>query len=164
MSEQLWVVRAGREAKFAGEFVDGSYIAIAFREFASDDLSLINEDMVKMRAHTPTDRSHARQLIAFAYTMEVGDLIIVPRLTTTHRDYLLARINGPYRHVVQVVIAGVKGSGNHQRPVEWLGAFTQDSLDESVARSLGSISTLFRPRSAESELRGVIASLASLEQ
>src|SRR4051794_8574313 len=101
MTEELWVVRAGRGARFADDFLDGSYIAIAFREFASDDLSATNDEELRHRASTYAQRTYARQLIAFAYRLEVGDLVLVPRLTPTHRDYLAARITGPYRHVAE---------------------------------------------------------------
>jgi hypothetical protein len=32
MSDEMWVVRAGSQAKYADEFVDGSYVAIDFSD------------------------------------------------------------------------------------------------------------------------------------
>ena len=49
MSEQLWVVRAGRGARYVAESEAGSYIAIGFDELASDDLSAIGEDALRAR-------------------------------------------------------------------------------------------------------------------
>src|SRR5664280_973829 len=53
MSEELWVVRAGEQAKYVSEFEANSYIAIGFHELASDDLSLTDEETVKGRVTSP---------------------------------------------------------------------------------------------------------------
>src|SRR5664280_1830762 len=86
MSEELWVVRAGKQAKYVSEFEANSYIAIGFHELASDDLSLTDEETVKGRVTSPAERTYAGQLVAFAYRIQVGDLVIVPQLTRKHRD------------------------------------------------------------------------------
>lgn len=158
MSEELWVVRAGEKAKYVSEFEANSYIAISFEELASDDLALIDEETVKARVASPAERTYASQLISFAYRMQVGDLVIVPRLTRKHRDYLVARITGPYRHV-----AASSASGHHQRPVKWLGTFSRDSLSQSAINTLGAITTLFRPTAVEAELRGLLTALTPLD-
>ena len=88
MSEELWVVRAGEQAKYVSEFEANSYIAIGFHELASDDLSLTDEETVKGRVTSPAERTYAGQLVAFAYRMQVGDLVIVPRLTRPHPAYV----------------------------------------------------------------------------
>jgi hypothetical protein len=90
--------------------------------------------------------------------MAVGDLVIVPRLTGKHRDYLIARITGPYRHV-----ATPPASGHHQRPVQWLGTFSRDALSPSAVNTLGAILTLFRPAAVEAELRGLLTALTPLD-
>src|SRR4051812_38480465 len=99
MSDELWVVRAGEQAKYVNEFYANSYIAINFHEVASDDLSLTDETAIKGRVTSPAERTYAGQLVAFAYRMQVGDLVIVPRLTKGHRDYLVGQITGPYKYV-----------------------------------------------------------------
>ncbi len=162
MSDQLWVVRAGREARFVDEFIANSYVSISFHEFAADDLSLTTEAALKDRVKSPAERSYAGQLIAFTFRMQVGDLIIVPRLTGSNRDYLVARVMGPYQHVVKSAAGQETGSGNHRRLVEWLGAFARDDLSPSAANTMGSISTLFRPSAAEAELRALLTSLTPL--
>lgn len=157
MSEELWVVRAGEKAKYVGEFEANSYIAIGFEELASDDLSLTDEEAVKARVTSPAERTYAGQLIAFAYRMQVGDLVIVPRLTGKHRDYLVAHITGPYRH-----ITAPSASGPHQRPVQWLGSFSRDALSQTAINTMGAILTLFRPAAVEAELRGLLTALSPL--
>src|SRR5664280_759740 len=157
MSEELWVVRAGEQAKYVREFESNSYIAIGFHQLASDDLSLTDEETVKGRVTSPAERTYAGQLVAFAYRMQVGDLVIVPRLTRKHRDYLVARITGPYRH-----IAVPPASGHHQRQVQWLGTFSRGSLSPSAINTLGAILTLFRPAAVDAELRGLLTALTPI--
>jgi hypothetical protein len=133
-------------------------IAIGFDELATDDLSLTDEQKVKARVTSPAERNAAGQLVAFAYRMQVGDLVIVPRLTAKHRDYLVARITGPYQHV-DIPPA----SGHHRRPVLWLGSFSRESLSRSAINTLGAISTIFRPTAVEAELRGFLTALTPLD-
>ena len=147
----------GRPGRREGQVRQTSYIAIGFHEFASDDLSLTDEEAVKARVASPAERTYAGQLVAFAYRMQVGDLVTVPRLTRKHRDYLVARITGPYRYV-----ATPPASGHHQRAVQWLGTFSRDSLSRSAVNTLGAILTLFRPTAVEAELRGLLTALTPL--
>ena len=157
LSEELWVVRAGEKAKYVAEFEAHSYIAISFVEIAGDDLNLTDEESLRQRSSTPAERTYVGQLIAFAYKLQMGDLVIVPRLTKPHRDYLVARITGPYQYV-----SNAPASGNHRRPVEWLGTFTRESISEAAANTLGAILTMFRPTAVEPELRGLLTALAPL--
>lgn len=157
MSGDLWVVRAGGKARFVDEFRAGSYIAISFEELATDDLSLVDEESLRARAKSPAERAYAGQLGAFAYRIAVGDLIIVPRLTKTHRDYLVARVTGPYQHIVSP-----PPSGNHRRTVKWLGTFGREALSTGAVNTLGAILTIFRPTAVEAELRGLLTALTPL--
>ncbi len=141
MSDDLWVVRAGEKAKHVEEFVGNSYIAVGFSELAEDDLGLTDEQALKARVSSPAERSYAGQLVAFAYKMQVGDLVIVPRLTSKRRDYLVARLVGPYQHVTTA-----PASGHHRRPVRWLGAFSRNVLSQSAINTMGAISTNSSPR------------------
>jgi hypothetical protein len=38
MAEDLWVVRAGEQARYAEDFQNGEYIAVGFSDFFPDDL------------------------------------------------------------------------------------------------------------------------------
>ena len=153
MSDEMWVLRAGSKAKYLDGFQANSYVAVNFHEFASDDLSLTDEVVIKARVTSPAERTKAGQLVSFAYRMHVGDLVIVPRLVTEYRDYLVGRITGPYSHVDASPV------GNHQRSVERLGAFSRDSLSTAAGRTLGAKQTLFRPTAVEPELRGLLTAL-----
>lgn len=158
MSDELWVVRAGEKAKYVDEFVTGCYVAISFVDFAADDLSAVDETVVKGRITGPADRSYANQLISFAYRMQVGDLVIVPRLTSRSRDYLVARITGPYKHV-----STAAASGPHHRAVEWLGSFPREALSQAATNTMGAISTVFRPTAVGAELRDLLTALTPLD-
>ncbi len=150
MSDQLWVVRAGEQARYIDEFEQGGYIAVGFRELATDDLAAVGQDRLKARAKTNPERNYAGQLINFAFNIEVGDLVIVPRLPK-RRDYLVGRVTGEYRHVDPD-----KPSGHHQRPVEWLGTFDRDALSQEAVNTLGSVLTIFRPTRADAEVRALL--------
>ncbi len=158
MGDQIWVVRAGEQARYIREFEDDGYIAVGFRELAVDDLAAAGPDALRARATNPTERNFAGQLINFAFTVEVDDLVIVPRLPK-RRDYLVGRVTGPYRHVNPE-----KPSGHHQRPVQWLGTFDRDALSQEAINTLGAILTIFRPTRAEAELRSLITNLRPLDQ
>ncbi len=158
MSDDLWVVRAGEKAKYVDEFVRSSYIAVGFSELAKDDLGLTDERALKARVTSPAERSYAGQLVAFAYKMQVGDLVIVPRLTNKRRDYLVARVVGSYQHVT-----APPESGHHRRKVEWLGAFSRVSLSQSAINTMGAISTIFKPTAVEAELRDLLTALTPLD-
>lgn len=153
MTGQLWVVRAGEQARYVGEFETGGYIAVGFRDLARDSLTSVGAEGLRTRAKNPTERNFAGQLINFAFGIEVDDLVIVPRLPKK-RDYLVGRVTGPYRHVQPE-----EPSGPHQRPVEWLGTFQRDSLSQEAINTLGAILTLFRPTKAEAELRALMTDL-----
>ena len=67
--------------------------------------------------HSQT-RSHrrqlnfARQLLAFAVTMQTGDVVILPRKLTS--QIAMGRVTGPYR------FSHVNSEDRHTRRVEWL--------------------------------------------
>jgi predicted Mrr-cat superfamily restriction endonuclease len=157
MTDELWVVRAGRKAKWADEFVAGSYIAVWFREFDADDLSELDENSLRARTSSPRDRSRVNQLIAFAHRMQPGDLVIVPRLTSKHRDYLFAEITGHYRHE-----ATAPASGTHRRVVGWLGRFERDARSQAALNTMGAMATVIRPSTVEPELRQLLTALEPL--
>ncbi|KQS69276.1 hypothetical protein [Modestobacter sp. Leaf380] len=157
MSEEMWVVRAGERARYVEEFLNGSYIAVHFTDVAPDDLRLTDEADLKARASSPAETAYARQLVSFGYRIEVGDLVIVPRLTKGHRDYLVARVVGAYEYTPDA-----PQSGPHRRRVEWLGRFLRDDISEAAANTMGSLSTVFRPTAVEAEFRGLLTALAPI--
>ena len=61
-------------------------------------------------------RNDAGQVSDFVHRMDVGDVVVVPRLACKTRDHLVGEITGPYRHVEQP-----PPSGHHERVGKWLG-------------------------------------------
>jgi hypothetical protein len=157
LSEELWVIRAGERAKYADEFLRRGYVAIGFEEFAPDNLALTDPEAVRARASTPAERVYAGQLIVFAYKINIGDFVIVPRLPA-HRDYLVARVTGSYSYV-----EGAGESGRHHRSVEWLGSFRRDFLSQAAINTMGAITTIFRPLAVEAELRDLFSALTPID-
>jgi hypothetical protein len=160
VSGSLWVVRAGEGAKFADEFIDEEHIAVGFDDITTADLSTLTEPAVRMLAITPGLRNAAGQLCAFSYKIATGDQVIVPRLTKKHRDYLVGTITGPYRHVPHPPT----GSGHHQLPVRWDGAFPRTALSPGAKNTLGAIQTIFRPTAVEPELRNLLTALTPIHR
>jgi len=107
----------------------------------------------------PTTRIQTGQLTSFAYKIDIGDLVIVPRLTNHHREYVVARITSPYNHSSLGSL-----SGPHRRDVVWLGVISRDALSEDATNTLGAILTVFRPTAVEPELRGHLTALTPLEE
>lgn len=84
-----------------------------FTEVAAANLRLTDETNLKARAGSPAEIAYARQLISFAYRIEVGDLVIVPRLTKAHPGLPVARLLSSYEHT-----SHAPESGPHRRRVE----------------------------------------------
>ena len=53
MAEELWVVRAGEQARYAEDFQSGEYIAVDFTDFFPDDLDGTSETGLRQRATSP---------------------------------------------------------------------------------------------------------------
>ena len=158
VADQLWVVRAGRQARYVTDFRRGSFIAVSFEEFFPDDLTRISEESLRARVSNRAERSRAIQLSLFAYRLHLGDYVIVP-LLPKHRSYLVGQVTGPYQHITPSL-----PSGPHRRQVKWLGEFPRDSLSGPAKSTMGSIQTIFRPIAAEAELRELIADLKPLSR
>jgi hypothetical protein len=153
MAEQLWVIRAGSGARFADDFLSRGIVGVDFSDIGTDDLAALGDQALKARATNPKERASTGQLSAFAFRVEVGDLVIVPRLPKVH-DYLVGRVASPYKHVVDG-----PALGHHQRSAEWLGTFDKADLSPSASSTLGAIQTIFRPTAVEAELRSLITKL-----
>lgn len=155
VAESVWVVRAGERARFVAEFAGEGYVAVGFREVASEDLRGLDEAVVRQRAADPRQRNAAAQLVAFAYRMDVDDLVVTPRLPMV-RDYLVGRL-GPYEHD-----PADPPAGPHRRRVRWLGTFARSQLSSEATNTLGAIQTVFRPTAVEAEVRALMTRLDPL--
>jgi len=153
MAEQLWVIRAGQSARYVDDFLAKRIVGVNFSEVASDDLAAVGDQALKARATNPSERTFTGQLSAFAFRVDVGDIVIVPRPPKVH-DYLVGRVTSPYTHVVNA-----PPLGHHQRSVEWLGTFDREDLSPSAVNTLGAIQTIFRPTAVEAELRSLMTRL-----
>lgn len=156
MSEQIWVIRAGKEASSADAFLDGKFMAVGFQGLAPDDLTSVSEEQLKGRATDAEGKNAAGQVNNFRFRIDQGDLVIVPRLPK-RRDYLVGRVTGEYRFVPNSPPAPP-----HRRSVEWLGTFKREDLSQGAINTLGAILTLFRPTAVEAELRSLLTRLDGL--
>ncbi|WP_298802214.1 hypothetical protein [uncultured Pseudokineococcus sp.] len=157
MSAQLWVVRAGRAAAYVDEWRQDGVVAVNFATFEDGDLTAVGDAGLLDKVTSQAERTYASQLIAFAFRMDVGDLVVVPQLPL-RRSYLVGEVTGGYTHLAPFPL-----SGPHRRPVRWLGEFDRDALSPEGVNTLGAIQTVFRPTKVEAELRNLLTDLTPWE-
>src|ERR1039458_888480 len=142
-SRHVWVVRAGRNAAYASEFLNGGRVAIGFDVHESVEGSTWEELSGKV-GKTMTDASPVAvglavgALFRLANDFEVGDYVLTPE---TGGNILAGEITGPY----EFDPAPASEDYSHTRPVRWFARIPRSSLSEDMRRTLGSIMTLFKP-------------------
>ncbi len=132
----LWVVKGGRLGEREDRFLDQSVIGIGWHEMP--DLSPFpdREALKRYREVYPGDSDgrvavQAGQLLAFAHSMQVGDLVVAP--LKTRSQIAVGRISGPYRHTAEF-----GPDMRHVRPVEWLARdLPRTRFDKDVLYSFG---------------------------
>lgn len=157
MGAQLWVVRAGRAAAYVDEWRQDGVVAVNFDTFEDGDLTAVGDAGLLDKVTNQAERTYASQLIAFAFRIDVGDLVVVPQLPL-RRSYLVGEVVSGYTH-----LSPHPPSGPHRRSVRWLGEFDRDALSPEGVNTLGAIQTVFRPTKVEAELRNLLTDLAPWE-
>lgn len=155
MSEDIWVVRAGRGGKHGDEFKRRGVVAVGFD---LPDLSGLasREDFMRLVEEThPTFKSGrqvnvAGQTYRFVHEVQQGDLVLTPISDT--REILLGRVRGGYRYE-----PGVIEESPHVRDVEWLKRISRDQLSVKARNSAGSTLTLFSMNDHREEFLALLA-------
>lgn len=129
---KVFIARAGGNGEDETYALDHNMAVIGFREFPSVAGAKHFEDVLELAKAVPLDLkprarlNYARQLWTFAFGMQQGDIVVLPRKLTS--QVALGRIAGPYRY------SKVHGEDRHTRPVEWVrpdvprSLFAQDLL------------------------------------
>jgi restriction system protein len=157
----LWMVRAGRQGEHESRFFAENRIYVTWRE-TKDDLHGVRDKKELREVLTALYPSfskakisnHVGQIGAFLFSMEPGDLVIVPRKGKA--AMAIGKIEGPYEFHPDAEMPY-----RHSRRVTWLnldvprGAFDQDLLF-----SLGAIMTIceISRNDAERRVREMVAS------
>ena len=90
--------------------------------------------------HSPDQKprrqlNFARQLLAFAVTMQTGDVVILPRKLTS--QIAMGRVTGPYR------FSHVNSEHRHTRRVEWLQTdIPRTTFEQDLLYSFGAFMTV----------------------
>lgn len=142
----FWVVRAGDQGKYIGDFEAGGFVAIGFK--AGDITGLTRAEIRKHLENINPGKKErvagdAGMLFRFANELGVGDIVVTPDGAT--RELLFGEVAGPYEYREQAPVAEF-----HQvRRVTWLARHSRDLLPRRVLYSLGSVLTIFKPGGQE---------------
>lgn len=153
--KKMWMVRAGRNARFFEEFRENSIVAIGWtrledlRPFKSKQ-EMVNAVKSAWPEWTPVKVGlAASQLHRFAHEVQRGDRVITYDPQT--RVYLLGTIESDYDYVPDSV-----AEFGHIRRVTWELEVERDKLSATTRNSLGALTTLFKiPDDAAAEISAV---------
>jgi restriction system protein len=157
-SPKVYLVRGGRNGEDEAYALEHGLAIIGFREIPSlaevkdyDDLLAF----VKNARPYPRPRAainFAAQLWSFAFAMQEGDIVVMPRKSTS--QVALGRVKGPYRY------ASLDGASRHVRAVEWLRSDVPRSVfGQDLLHSFGAFMTVcnIRRNDAEGRIMAVLA-------
>ena len=151
----LWVVRAGKGAKYYKKFIEAQRIYLpwdGYNRDLSDRKSLVSFREV-VQAEKGTDNrttisNWSAQLYAFVDEMQIGDLVLIP--SERSRSYALAEITGGYTY------SNGAECLSHYRAIRILkNDIPRKIFSQSVVYSLGAFRTIFKAR-YEDEIMKVI--------
>lgn len=119
-----WVVRAGKRAMHAAEFVDRAAVSVAWDWEGVGDLGRQSDADIFFTleaAGHPKPAEDLRDLRIFTTRMALGDLVVVP--DTSAGDLLFGEICGEYTYMAS------GGPHRHSRGVRWFGRLATDQID-----------------------------------
>jgi restriction system protein len=153
MAKQVWMVRAGRDSAYIGEFLSRQMIAIGWAKIG--DLSNVrNRDQISMlvKQHWPEDNKfqHAisvSQVYRFREEIVPGQTVVT--YDSNRRIYHLGTVTGDYVYHPEYDPELV-----HTRAIHWEREVSRDALSAESKNCLGAISTIFclSPAAAENIL------------
>lgn len=134
----MWMVRAGKSARFFKDFKNSNIVAI---DWDFDDLSNYDYDEIKAllkkknpRIDVTTLGSFSSQISSFVNKIKIGDYVLT--YDPEDRFYLMGKIHSDYYF-------SYNNDLNHLRDVEWLYQIKRDNLREYVLRTLNTPNAVF---------------------
>ena len=138
---KLYLARAGRNGEDEDLALESNLAIVEFRDIPSLEGAADYNAIVKLVSEALPDQktrrqlNFARQLLAFAVTMQTGDLVILPRKLTS--QIAIGRVSGPYR------FSKVNSETRHTRPVEWLQTdIPRTTFEQDLLYSFGAFMTV----------------------
>ena len=157
--DQIWMVRAGRQAAFVDDFVSGGLVAIGWPKVGSVPRSITKPDLTRlMNAAYPDAKPGTRavwvsNILRFLQAVDVGHEVVT--YDPQQRLYFLGKVRSDVEwreHALPRV-----------RKVEWQAQVERQVLSSATRNSLGSIVTLFQVSAeASTELRAKATPIGSM--
>ena len=142
MSEQVWVVRAGRNGIFVKEFLERQLVAIGWGRVGNltqihgrEPISLLVEE--RFPEYTKVQGIvNSGQIYRFRDELTRGSNVVT--YDPGNREYHLGKVDGDYKYQPDL-----NEHMQHTRAVKWIGTIARDILTPATRNSLGSIATIF---------------------
>lgn len=144
----IWLVRSYEyESDFFGDIGDVGYIYCLFASITGINLSCFEDREAILRYLEANDLEAPRrrlinftsQISAFSFSMQAGDLVVVPRASSGY--IAIGKITGAYEYVEDATSLFL----HHRRTVKWLrNDIELKNLDQPTRNSLGAYSSICR--------------------
>lgn len=147
MNKSLWMVRAGKNATYADDFVENGFVGIGFADAGEIVIPIQKEALEKRIASANPTYSPgkvgnvASQVKRFYEELSVGDSVMT--YDASQRLYFIGEITTDVEDRDHIL--------GRARGVAWSGQVSRDLLTAATRNTLGSIITLFLVRDAASE-------------
>jgi len=142
MKQKMWMVRAGRNAKYVEDFLEKDCVAIGWNKVGKisdvEDREEMKELVRENKDYQKKSqvRMAASQLFRFAKKVKKEDYVLT--YDNKNRVYHLGKIKEDLEYNTSLL------DYHHLRRVKWLGKIDRDKLSTSTKNTLGAISTLFK--------------------
>ena len=157
MAQRMWMVRAGRDSRWADHFLSGNVVGLGWHgigdatRFSSKAALLAEMRRAYPERSKGNAASGASQLWRFQRELSVGDDVVT--YERGNRLYHLGKIASDARYQPSEI-----EELTLQRSVKWMVAVSRDQLSSDTKNRLGSTLTLFKvPASAADEVRRIAA-------
>jgi len=144
----IWLLRAGKRGRFAGDFVAAGVAAIGWPDIGDvtgrDRAALVAA--IEEAYEDEYAPGAAGFLWRFANEISEGDIVLTPDSET--REIHVGRITGPYMFRDPAPVEGFP----NVRSVSWERSFSRDDLPQRVLYTLGSQGTLSCPSAQDALL------------
>jgi len=128
-----WLVKAGKRAKHARDFVTKDMVSIGTEWPGVGDLSTASDAEVFLAIEAAGRKKPADDLVQLrilSTRMTAGDIVVTPDVA--NGDLLFGAVDGEYEYSARPVVE----DHHHSRPVSWFGRLTVDHLEPFLAKAV----------------------------
>lgn len=149
---KVWMIRAGRHGEQESLAIDKGIAVIGWHEVPNLTQIKSREQMRELCRQIYPNASEAKtsnlvgQLFSFAQRIDIGDIVAIPKKSTS--TIALGRVTGPYRYREDL------GEVHHTRTVDWIRTdIPRTDFSQDLLYSLGAIMTVCRIERNNAEQR-----------